>query len=174
MSASQPRAISGSRLRRWLRWLFEALLLILLLYLFHLWQTRDAVQGVAPPLEGRMLDGSHYSLQDRPRGPLLVYFWASWCPVCGLTSGNVDALAETHPVITVAMQSGDSPELMAHLEKKALRFPVLSDPQGEIAHAWGVRGVPTLYFLDDRNRIRQVTVGYTSSPGLWMRLWLSD
>jgi alkyl hydroperoxide reductase subunit AhpC len=55
-----------------------------------------------------------------------------------------------------------------------LEFPVLLDPRGEIASRWGVRGVPTLYFLDPENRIRHVSVGYTSPPGLHWRMWLSE
>ncbi|MEJ2694892.1 MAG: protein disulfide oxidoreductase, partial [Candidatus Thiodiazotropha sp.] len=108
------------------------------------------------------------------RRPTLVYFWATWCPVCGLTTGNVSELAKDHQVITVAMQSGGADEVRQHLNENAVQFPVILDPQGELARTWGVRGVPTFYVLDAQNRIRFVSAGYTSKLGLLARLWLAD
>ncbi len=156
------------------RWLIEGLLFLLLLYLIHLWQTRDAVHGTAPPLEAQLLSGAHYTLEEGAgKRPLLVYFWATWCPVCGLTTGNVSELAKDYQVITVAMQSGEVDAVRQHLSENALQFPVILDPQGELARSWGVRGVPTFYIVDAQNRIRFVSAGYTSKPGLLARLWLA-
>ncbi|MEJ2394312.1 MAG: protein disulfide oxidoreductase [Candidatus Thiodiazotropha sp.] len=173
MTQSNVKPNSGKR-KRLLRWFAEGLVLLLVLYLLHLWQTRNAIEGTAPALDGQLLDGRAFSLQSRSQGPLLVYFWASWCPVCGLTSGHIDSLAEKQNVLTIAMQSGAPSEISTYLSDKALNFPVMADPNGEIARRWGVRGVPTLYILDRQNRIRFVTVGYTSSVGLALRMWLAE
>ncbi len=156
-----------------LRWGVEALLLLLALFLIHTWQTRNAPKGMAPPLTGMQLDGASFSLERRPPGPLLVYFWATWCPVCKLTSGQVEALARDAQVITVAMQSGGAAEVSKHLLERELRFPVIVDARGEISRTWGVEAVPTLYVVDTENRIRHVMVGYTSGLGMRARLWLS-
>jgi thiol-disulfide isomerase/thioredoxin len=169
-SSTKPQALRGRRLLKWLR---EGVVLLLILYLVHLWQTRDALEGAAPPLHGQLLHGDSFSLDQRPAKPLLVYFWATWCPVCDLTSGHVESLSENYSVITVAMQSGEEEEIEQHLAEKGLNLPVLPDPQGEIAQRWGVRGVPTLYFLDPENRISYTSVGYTSPPGLRWRMWLN-
>ncbi|MEJ2454454.1 MAG: protein disulfide oxidoreductase [Candidatus Thiodiazotropha sp.] len=170
--ASDRKSNNAKRVRRWL---IEGLLFLLLLYLIHLWQTREAVHGSAPALDAQLLTGDPYSLEQQAgRRPTLVYFWATWCPVCGLTTGNVSELAKDHHVITVAMQSGETEAVRQHLRKNALQFPVIPDPEGELAKRWGVRGVPTFYVLDAQNRIRFVSVGYTSKLGLLTRLWLAD
>jgi peroxiredoxin len=65
-------------------------------------------------------------------------------------------------------------QVQQYLTDEGLDFPVLPDPQGEIARRWSVRGVPTLYFLDRENGIRHVSVGYTSPIGLRWRMWLSE
>lgn len=166
--------VKGPKYRRLRKWLLEAMLLLLVVYLIHLWQTRDAVQGAAPALQGQLLQGDSFSLEQRPAKPLVVYFWASWCPVCSLTSGHVDSLSKNHSVVTVAMQSGDGRAVQLHLREQGLDFPVLLDPQGLIAQRWGVRGVPTLYFLGPDNRIASTSVGYTSPPGMRWHLWLSE
>ena len=168
---SPPRVTGRKRL---LKWLMEGVMVLFIVYLVHLWQTRDAVEGPAPPLQGRLIQGDSFSLEQRPHKPLLVYFWATWCPVCSLTSGHVASLSEDYSVITVAMQSGDREQIKQYLGEEGLDFPVLMDPEGEIAQRWGVRGVPTLYFLDPENRISYTSVGYTSPPGMRWRIWLSQ
>ena len=174
MSETTSTGPQGSKRRRVLKWVLEGLVLLLILYLVHLWQTRDAIEGVAPPLQGELLDGSRFTLEQRSGKPLLVYFWATWCPVCGLTSGHVASLSEDYSVITLAMQSGDAQQVRQYLADEGLDYPVMLDPQGEIARRWGVRGVPAFYFLDAENNIRHVSVGYTSPPGLRWRMWLSE
>lgn len=156
------------------RWLLEVLAFLLFLTLLHLWQTRDAVKGPAPALAASLVTGGEFSLATPREKPILVYFWATWCPVCKLTSSSVDALAKQSPVITIAMQSGSEETVAAHLENNALTFPVVNDSQGLIAKAWGVRGVPTIYILDREGMIRFVSVGYATSPGLRVRLWLAE
>jgi len=166
-----PDKAKRPRLRRWL---MEALALLLVILLVHSWQTRNVLEGQAPPLSARLISGEEFSLATPRERPILVYFWATWCPVCRLTSGSVDALAKQSPVITIAMQSGDEAAVAAQLEDKALSFPVLNDPQGLLSKAWGVKGVPTIYILDKEGKIRFVSVGYASSLGLRVRLWLAE
>ncbi len=160
--------------KRLLRWSIEALLFLAVLVLIQTWQTRNAPKGLAPPLAARQLDGAAFSLEQRPSGPLLVYFWASWCPVCKLTSGQVESMAKDGQVITVAMQSGDDKAVSEFLRERELEFPVIVDAGGDISHAWGVEAVPALYVLDRENRIRHVMLGYTSGLGIRARMWLAE
>ena len=169
-----PKAQSCAKPSRLRRWLLEALALLLILTLVHFWQTRDTAQGQAPPLTANLVSGEAFTLASPREKPLLVYFWSTWCPICRMTTGSVDSLAEESPVITIALQSGDARTVADYLENKALKFPVINDPDGRIAKAWGARGVPTFYILDKQGKIRFVSVGYTSSLGLRIRLWLTE
>jgi len=73
----------------------------------------------------------------------------------------------------VAMQSGSDDEVAQYMQKEALSFPVLNDPEGVLAAQWGVRGVPASFIVDTAGRIRFVEVGYTTGIGLRLRLWLA-
>jgi peroxiredoxin len=154
--------------------LLQGLILVVLLYLIHLWQTRELVTGLAPPLEGVTLDGEHFELADAAREvPRVVHFWATWCPVCRLELDNIAELLPEHTLISVAMVSGSEQEIRQFLDAEGLRLPVIADPQGRLAHRWGVGGVPTTFILDRENNIRFVEVGYTTGLGLRARLWWS-
>ncbi len=158
---------------RWVGWLRDLALLLLVLTAIHWWQTRDVASGPAPLLAGQLLDGRPVALADYRGRPLLVHFWATWCPVCRLEQGSIAALAQDYPVLTVATGSGSGEEVAAYLAEAGLDFPVLLDESGALGQAWGVRGVPASFVIDAEGRIAHVAVGYTTGLGLRARLWLA-
>jgi alkyl hydroperoxide reductase subunit AhpC len=52
-------------------------------------------------------------------------------------------------------------------------MPIVLDPDGRLARAWGVRSLPTSFVVDREGEIRTVEVGYTTELGLRARLWLA-
>ncbi|MDD4929337.1 MAG: protein disulfide oxidoreductase [Gallionella sp.] len=145
------------------------LLFVLLVAGIRLWQQRDMVSGSAPRLPGVTTAGG-----PLPAHPVLVHFWASWCPVCRAEQGSIADIAHDDPnVVTIAMQSGKAEEVARHMREQGIDFPVLNDPDGSIARAWGVHAVPASFILSPDGRIRFVEVGYTTKIGLQVRTWLA-
>lgn len=134
---------------------------------------RGVATGAAPPLAGTDLAGRAVSLADLRGKPVVVHFWATWCSVCSAEASTVDALAREHTVLTVASSSGQADEIRASMEQRRVSFPVVVDPEGEIARAWGVRAFPTSFFVTPGQRIRVVETGFTTSLGFAVRLWLT-
>jgi thiol-disulfide isomerase/thioredoxin len=148
--------------------------LLLVLYLIHLWQTRDHIEGNPPALSGYTLQGEWFDLANQTEGPLLIHFWATWCPVCRLESGGIESLSRDYPVVAVAMQSGSEGDVSLYLKQHQAQIPVINDPDGKLANAWRVRGVPTSYIVGSDGRIKFSTVGFTFPLMLRMRLWLAE
>ena len=150
---------------------------LLIFFGVHLWQSRDVPEGPAPTLDAPMLaaytDASR--LQQwlaRHRGQVVaVHFWASGCPVCKASADNITRLQADWPIVSVALQSGDAPSVQRHLQQAALPWPTALDPDGSLARAWGVQAVPATVFLDREGRVASASMGYTSTLGLWVRLW---
>jgi thiol-disulfide isomerase/thioredoxin len=136
------------------------------------WLARDLARGAAPPLPAPDLAarGAPPDGQALER-PALVYFWATWCPTCDLQGGAVSRIARDHPVVTVALQSGGAGEVRSHLAAAGLDFPVVLDPGGRMAAAWGVQGVPAAFVVLPGGEIRFAERGYRTGPGLRARLW---
>lgn len=153
------------------RWLGYLGIVVALAVGLHLWRTSPLAAGEAPELAGTLVGPGRFDLDDHRGKPVLVHFWATWCPLCRLGDEAIDAVAEDYEVITVAMQSGSDSEIETYLIQEALGFRVLSDPYGEIASRWGVTAVPTSFMLDGNGRIVFSTVGYTMEMGLRGRLW---
>ena len=170
-----------ARLRRWLldwRSHLQTLGGVLLIVLaVNFWQSRHVPEGLAPTLDAQMLVGSgpDISLQDwlaRHRGQVVaVHFWATWCPICKASQDNITRLMPGAPIVTVAMQSGDASAVQGHLRRANLPWPTAMDPDGSLARSWGVQAVPATVFLDREGRVAMASMGYSSTLGLWTRLW---
>ncbi len=170
--------LSTARLRQaWQnKWLRRGVTLALVLAAIagvRAYQQRSLVIGLAPALSGTAVDGRALALGSGGRATL-VYFWATWCPVCRLEHGTIESVAADWPVITVALQSGTDTELARYLEEHGLKAATLNDHGGEQAANWGVRATPTFFVVDRQRQIRFREVGFTSEWGLRLRLWLAD
>ena len=163
---------------RWKRWALEALVVVGIVAGVQFWQALDLPRGPAPALAGTLPDGRPASLAAllgaASGQPVLVTFWATWCPVCKAEEGNIAAVAQAWPTLTVAMQSGERIAVAQHLFERGLRFAALVDAAGRLAGDWQVRGVPTHFIVDSRGIIRCRVVGYASEWGLRARLWWAE
>ncbi|MCW9032448.1 MAG: protein disulfide oxidoreductase [Gammaproteobacteria bacterium] len=132
---------------------------------------RDIVSGIAPNISAHILSGQRFELYQSKDRPVLIHFWASWCPVCKLEESSIENVAQDHPVITIAMQSGDNEELKKYMQEEKLTFKVINDESGQLSQMYKIKGVPVSFVVNKDNEIEFVEVGYTTELGLRMRLW---
>jgi peroxiredoxin len=153
--------------------LLEAAVLVLVLFAVQWWQTRDAPTGMAPVLHGPLLSGGIADLRQLQGQPVLVHFWATWCPICRLEQGTIDELAHDYAVISVATSSGDAAAVRQFMQEEGLSFPTLLDEDGSLLRQWGLPGVPASFVIAPDGQVAYATMGYTSGVGLRLRLWLA-
>jgi len=159
--------------RRWWRWILEIAVIIAMVLLLRAWIARDLAQGPAPEFEAFLLDGSPVTLSEFADRPMLLHFWATWCPICRLEEGEIMRLSRSHPVLTVAMQSGSAAEVDAHLTERERELAVANDPDGALARRYGVRAVPSTFIIDRDGQIVFRKQGYAPPLELRFRLWLA-
>jgi thiol-disulfide isomerase/thioredoxin len=154
--------------------LFTWLAVIVLFVCGQLFVNRGLVSGAPPSnLYGHTLDGETFELTQFKGRPSVVYFWASWCPVCERMQGTVKSVAADHPLISLALQSGGETEVRRYMHDHDYSPMTLLDEDGAIGKRFGLRGVPALFVLGPEGDIRYATAGYTSELGLRLRLWLA-
>ena len=150
------------------------ILLIIAVYLgAKAYSQRNLISGFAPEINATELSGQKISLIDRKGKPVLVHFWASWCPVCRLEEKSINAISQDHEVISIAMQSGNDMEVAAYMKENNLHFPTIIDEHGELAKQYGVRGVPSSFIIDRTGNIKFTEIGYTTEIGLRARIWFA-
>ncbi len=118
-------------------------------------------------LEGKRVDLAALS-QDKP---LLVYIWATWCSICRHTTPGIEQrVRDGDNVLTIALRSGDDVSLGRWLKRRQLSMPVVNDSRGRLAAAWQVGVTPTLLVVS-RGKVVSSTTGWSSGPGIQLRLW---
>lgn len=157
--------------KKYYRWIAEITLILIVIFAVRLWQQRDVISDTAPNINASMLSGQNFNLYQDNRRPILIHFWATWCPVCKLEQSNIESISKKYPVITVAMQSGDNNELKQFMQEEALSFNVINDDGGVLSKAYRIKGVPVSFIINKDNKVDFVEVGYTTELGLQLRLW---
>ncbi|MFU2487173.1 protein disulfide oxidoreductase [Thauera sp. WH-1] len=170
-----PCAAPTRKVPRWRRWAVEIGIFVAIFFAIQAWMARDVPAGPAPDFDALGADGSALSLAawraPHPGKAIGVYFWADWCPICTAQEGSIDGIAADHPVLTVAMQSGDAAAVATVLADRGLDWTTAIDADGRIAQRYGLRGVPAFVVVDAAGDIRSVALGYTTGWGLRARLW---
>jgi peroxiredoxin len=114
---------------------------------------------------GRPADFSLPDLDGRPvtlgpflgKKPVLLVFWATWCPECKAAIPEINALT-TGPLAEKLQIFGldfrESREKVARAVKsRGILYPVLLDLRGQAARAYGVVGIPTYILIDRKGNV---------------------
>ena len=112
-------------------------------------------------------DKEYLVLQDKP---LIIHFWATWCPTCKFEASNIEKLSKDYEVITIAVQSGTKEEIEKYLKEHNLTFNVVNDEEGTYSQNFNIKAFPTTFIYDENKNLRFSEVGYTSTFGLYLRM----
>ncbi len=90
--------------------------------------------------------------------PVMLVFWASWCPNCKSEVPKVNELVQKYQArgmefIAVNVGYNDSEgKARRFMDKTGMKYPVIFDKKGTIPRQYGVQGVPTI-LVADRNGV---------------------
>ena len=144
-----------------------------------LYHQRNMVSGIAPDIQAPLVSGKSFNLDEaRSEGPVLIYFWGSWCPVCLVVSPAVDSIAQDalsnkHNVLSIALTSGNDADITKYQNEHAYTFETLNDNDGRYSQQWGVLVTPSIFIINQQGEVTYVSTGVTSEWGMRIRLWLA-
>ncbi|MDX9813594.1 MAG: redoxin family protein [Sulfurimonadaceae bacterium] len=119
-----------------------------------------------------LIDGTTYTIKnDRPT---IVYFWATWCPICKLTSSNIDFLAKYLNVLSIAVSSKNDEDIAEYMDSKELSFLVYNDRDGNLANSSNIKVFPTIMIYDKNGKLYSSDVGYSSTFMLMIKYILAS
>jgi len=116
--------------------------------------------GRAPDFTLQGLDGPPVSLSRfLGKKPVLLVFWATWCPECKAAIPKINALhggpvGETMQILALDFRETRK-KVAAAVKSRDIRYPVLLDERGQVARAFSVVGIPTYVLIG-----RDGTVAY--------------
>ncbi len=116
-----------------------------------------------------LLDNEKYTFPHAK--PVLIHFWASWCPTCKMEASNIDSIAKNYEVVTIAVKSGSDEEIKKFLNDNHLDVKVFNDNSGFYTNKFNIATFPTTLIYDKDKNLLFSEVGYTSTWGLYLRMW---
>ncbi|HUH41770.1 MAG TPA: protein disulfide oxidoreductase [Sulfurimonas sp.] len=158
-----------------LHYIKEILLFLLFITIFanalSLYRSNDLNQAPIDIDSFSLIDGTSYLVTNNK--PTLLHFWATWCPTCKTEAGNIETISKYFDVITIVTKSGNNNDIQKYLDNRNLTFKVVNDEDGSIAEKFNISIFPTTIIYDKNGEIFYSDVGYTTTFGLWLRMWFA-
>ena len=113
-----------------------------------------------PPFSGTQ----PLSLSNYRGKVVLVDFWASWCSPCRQSLPLYTGLQADFPVADFAILAvgldEDVADARAFLREHPVKYVALQDPKGDVAQAFGLKGMPSSYLIDRQGIVRYAHAGF--------------
>ena len=122
------------------------------------------VEFIAPSFELPSLSGGKVRLSDYRGKVVFINFWATWCTTCKIEMPSMEKLYQRFKnqgfeMLTINVDK-DSSLVQPYIEQHDLTFPVLMDPESDIAKKlYKTTGVPETFIVDQNGLIMFKAIG---------------
>ena len=133
----------------------------------------DAKTDLAKDFTVVDVDEKDFALSSSFGKPIVLNFWASWCPPCKSEMPEFQKAYETYgsdvQFIMVNLTDGERETMesaSAYVKDEGYTFPVFYDINQEAAYAYEVSSIPTTYFIDTNGNIAASAQGMLDADTL--------
>ena len=126
---------------------------------------KKAPSFVAPKVGGQLV-----SLENYKNKPLVLNFWASWCPPCRDETPGMERIWRKYEdqgvvILGINVQDGEK-EAERYISEFGVTFSNALDLDGSITVDYGVTGLPVTFFIDNDSVVTGRWVGSISEDRL--------
>lgn len=119
---------------------------------------------LAPDFTLPSTDGTTVTLSSLRGHPVILNFWATWCPPCRAEMPELEAFWKgygSEDLILLGIDQGESRDVVKRFTRTEIdiTFPLLLDTRADVGALFGVRALPTTIFIDADGRIQKIMVG---------------
>jgi len=129
---------------------------------------------VAPSVEFETFDGETVALSDFEGKPVVLNFWASWCPACVAEMPDFEqvhqAFRDDVTFIGVDMQDISRDAALQLVAETGVSYQLVDDPSGAVYSQFGGLAMPTTVFIDAEGHIVDTHAGALFAADLTERV----
>ena len=153
-------------------------ILLILAGLAWVWLTRSPVYTqnndtitapqmgfAAPDFSLQSISSTDYSLSALKGKPVIINFWASWCPPCraempAFQKAFLEYQSSDIVILGINATDQDQPaDVVDFVGRNNISFPILLDHTGIISRSYHLYSLPTTFFIDRSGIIQKVIIG---------------
>jgi len=131
---------------------------------------QPAVGHPAPNFEMHLANGEKVTLNDLKGHPMIVNFWATWCPPCRREMPDLIKAYEAHKdegLVVLEVNSAEAPvQVEAFIEQFGVTAPVVIDARNEVLGVYRTNGLPASFFIDKDGVIQAHWPGFLDAATL--------
>lgn len=108
------------------------------------------------------IDGKEVVLSELSGRPVLINFWATWCPPCRDEMPLLEQTAQRYSdqlVVVGVDYAEDRQTVDRFVQEMKIQFPIVLDEDGAVADRYFVRSFPVSFFVDADGILRAQHVG---------------
>ncbi len=117
----------------------------------------------APAFKLIDMDDAVHKLADYKGKPVIINFWATWCPPCREELPSMNRAwkkVKDEGIEMLAINVGeDEDTIFAFSGEYPIDFTVLLDESGKEISKWPIKGLPTTFVLDPDGKIIYQAIG---------------
>jgi cytochrome c biogenesis protein CcmG, thiol:disulfide interchange protein DsbE len=132
-----------------------------------------AVGRLAPGFKLQTVAGESFDLAALRGTPVVLNFWATWCPPCRTELPELDAAGKRYAgqVAIVGVDQAEQADVVQKfVADNGLGFSIPLDDAAAVSQLYAVRALPTTFFIDREGIVRHVQVGPLTEATLAQRL----
>jgi peroxiredoxin len=121
-----------------------------------------AVGHPAPDFTLTTAAGETFKLSELRGTPVVLNFWATWCPPCRSEMPELQAASQrlAGQVAIVGVDQAETPaQVQAFASQFGITYPIPLDQNADASRLYRVRSLPTTFFIDRSGVIRQMQIG---------------
>lgn len=181
-------------MKEWIKWIIIALLLVAILicayviynHFSHLYKpnqpivegdTNSITLNPAPDFTVIDKDGNNIKLSDMKGKPVIINFWATWCPYCVQEMPDFEEAYKTYGDKVHFMMINVTDGYQETLEKaknfisqKQFTFPVYYDTKIMATKAYSAFSLPCTFFIDAEGNLDSHILGMLTKKDLVSRI----
>lgn len=133
---------------------------------FELEVLQAATSAVGSPEWRRAVADGRLSLAELRGTPVVLNFWASWCPPCRSEAPRLERVwqrTRDRGVLVLGLNMQDvTDDARGFIDEFRISYPNVRDPDDVVARDWGATGLPETFFIDARGRVVGHVIGAVS------------
>jgi thiol-disulfide isomerase/thioredoxin len=132
-----------------------------------------SAEGDLPEETFELFNGGDATFVDFGGKPLVINFWASWCPACVAELPEIQAVEEKYgdEINIVGLANADTRSAALDLAAEVgLTYTLADDPNGDLFRALDLIAMPSTVFVDADGEIREVFGGQLTEGAIADRL----